>query len=352
MAFPVIPNMTAEQFHDAIIKPYFPQLVTGTINYQLKGANKTETKLEWVRLGEVYASIGAFLTRRAAVRRAWESLEVSIRDNLGVRSDGSDVVQKLTGSHKALTTALQAFETRSSFNNPGVFNFDIRQQVQEDESNKPATVLKTVNGPTAVALPRKAPIVTGQNLDGQDFNKILLAHGYQFKDVGAGAAHGEFSHRLQWYAIGNAANDEVDLQGLSLLEVFRSMGDWKWPKSWVMTGNFHLYIWESLFDNFKTEKQANSQTYPTIAWTANTFCCPEIVNDALISTLGLNGQEANVQSLYCLRTLVANRFAKRNAGTFDLIQYQNKKVGQLANASLGSATSGRSDAALLLWKGV
>ena len=37
---------------------------------------------------------------------------------------------------------------------------------------------------------------------GRDFNRILLRHGYHWKDPGAqGVTHGEYTHRIQWYAL-------------------------------------------------------------------------------------------------------------------------------------------------------
>ena len=50
---------------------------------------------------------------------------------------------------------------------------------------------------------------------------VLLRHGYQFKDVAAGPYHGEYTHRLQWYAAMNAKNLGIVNPAL---DIFRSLG--------------------------------------------------------------------------------------------------------------------------------
>ncbi|AMB84774.1 hypothetical protein AWM79_05405 [Pseudomonas agarici] len=148
---------------------------------------------------------------------------------------------------------------------------------------------------------RPADIMHG--IPGSLFNQ-QLADGRPFKDLGAGPAHGEYSHRIQWYIIGN---------GLPL----RNAGDvYRDVKRWISvggllnhaaqenleqtttsvfsdlgTGAYRRYLWEYLFDRdgdppnattiaFKAEKKdfrapsnlnahlrdLNCNDYPLLSW--------------------------------------------------------------------------------------
>ncbi|WP_447768165.1 LirA/MavJ family T4SS effector [Pseudomonas kilonensis] len=82
-----------------------------------------------------------------------------------------------------------------------------------------------------------------------------LESGRPFKDLGAGPEHGEFTHRIQWYLVGNA------LGGFKAGDVYKDIKRWisrgqllsheKRPSSppfFSTTGGYKRYLWEYLFD--------------------------------------------------------------------------------------------------------
>src|SRR4029453_3428682 len=80
--------------------------------------------------------------------------------------------------------------------------------------------LESVGQTGRAPLPKGSAVAMG-NVAGRDFNRILLRHGYHFKDVGAGVEHGEYTHRLHWFAISQA---DLRLTNTNLSYLYRCLG--------------------------------------------------------------------------------------------------------------------------------
>jgi hypothetical protein len=152
-------------------------------------------------------------------------------------------------------------------------------------------------------LPRGVPTSMG-NVGSQDFNRVLLRHGYQFKDVGAGNDHGEYSHRLQWYAIMMAAQKLHMLELVNTpLQIFRSLGS-VFSRGDVVpeqSGIHYIYLWEAIFDCFVDAKIAREQK--SIAWCSGTYNSPNYLNRELCNI--------KTDKLPTLRVLMNVRYQKR-----------------------------------------
>lgn len=361
MTFPVEPNMSMEKFREDIIDYYFPHFETGT---------ETQKKLR-----QDYAHIGAFLSSRAKVLEALVPLEEQLRDHI-VKSVPKLSMDQLKAfrpvssadfkTHKALTAVLALREIEEGFNNPadygvlhsqamyatGTDRFDMqpggRPAVVPGKGGVPANAAAVDANP--IALPKGIPTVVGLDLHYMDFNRILLAHGYQFKDVGAGKEHGEYTHRLQWWAVCQVKK-ALGLQ-LSPIDIFKSMGLLAAKGSGHLQAGRHLYVWEALFDNFRSEGQAKGNK--TEAYCTGTFNNPENFNSTLKNIdPAVTPFDANDSTnLFCLKMLVRIRHDKR-ARTEDqsyLRKLFTDKPKAVASANVSGAWTGPQQvAAALYW---
>lgn len=209
---------------------------------------------------------------------------------------------------------------------------------QTTHVQKTPTGFKTAAGGrgTAVSLPSGVPGMTG-GVKGMDFNRILLRHGYQWKDVGAGALeHGEYTHRVQWYAITANNHTSADLSLTNTpLEIFQSMGCLFGRSTWPLSvddkeaAGFKTYLWEAIFDCF-----AKSTPGSIAVASPGIFNCPDHLNTELSK---LSGQETaefknDPAKLYCLRALMAARRFKRFATNPDPLTHllePQKKVSEV-----------------------
>jgi hypothetical protein len=178
------------------------------------------------------------------------------------------------------------------------------------------------------SLPQGPPTVGGILL--KSFNPILLRNGYHWKDPGAEAQrHGEFTHRLQWYAIQTA----FDAGKLSLtnwpIEVFISMGypfsagvnnpprDPEVYKKKGETGG--PYLWMLLCDCFDATQHQYEVGMP---WSA-TFNCPNVLQAYLSG--GIIAKELPYLSVL-MRARMLKRAGESADKTLDDIQTGAKGV--------------------------
>jgi hypothetical protein len=287
-----------------------------------------------------YATIGAFLSDRDAVLAALVRLETELRGKVNAAASDAKfqgIKQSIEGATKAntdpvfkteklLSGVLAMTELAEGFNNPGnslatlhsqALEFDVGSQ----DWKRMYTVETGVDGKTRnvaskTRLPTGLPTVYN-DLSGMSFNNILLRHGYQFKDVGAGREHGEYTHRLQWYAICHA---NLPLKNTAL-QILKSMGlllagadsdDFKPGDKTTRAGRLagrHLYVWEALFDCADSADVA--ATRKTMAWSKGTFNCPETMNGFLCNTDPAKYSVNRIEDLYYLRVLLKTRSRKR-----------------------------------------
>jgi Family of unknown function (DUF5636) len=287
-----------------------------------------------------YAAIGAFLTRTDEVFHKLIPLENKLRElalenvkQLQSRASTSSLTQTDFNTkevtRKILTRALLDVETQAGFSeaksgllhNESVFGEG--KGIQVTLTDKGRTTDSKRGNAKDVSLPAGIPKIIG-NIHPTDF-MVLLKHGYMFKDVGAESAHGEFTHRLQWYAI-IKAQGELNLANKPI-DLYKKM----WFKSTLGTANIpsnlNLYMWVALLDNLSSEAQALN--LGTFAWTVSTFNAPEDMNTALTKfMMGAQFKEQDPSNLFVLRKLLKARQVKRESGGYDggTDKYSTKKL--------------------------
>lgn len=338
MPFPVTQNMTRGEFREEIIDHYFPQFKDSTLR-------------------DDYAAIGAFLTDRDAVMSSLKGLENELRNYLvchappearlafqqSKKSKGATVSGATYKIHKVLSAVLGRYEFEEGFNNPQVQDSLHSKALYAEGSNIFDMQPKAQSTKDPMNLPKGVPAIAGLGLHGMDFNRILLRHGYQFKDVAASKEHGEYTHRLQWYAICHAkALGDLQLENAPI-DIYKSMGAvGKLTASATQNAKepLHLYIWEALFDCFPSEVAGRSNG--TKAYCSGTYNCPEHLNMRLSKPMNLNVltyNESDSSNLFCLTVFMHLRYEKR-ASTED-IDYVKKKLfsGDQRNKAVTSASS-------------
>lgn len=349
MPFPIQAPLTAAEFRSRIIDHYWADWGGKTLQQKIDddascpASNKAVLIDDWCKLG-------SFLSYKTKVLAGLVKLETAIREELQkdaraqVRDQIGDFAAIRRGpraanrrgepvifkTHKLLSGVLGREEMRCGFNGldamgrPVARSESLHSKANVGVKDAHGNVLKTAPAgfqkqpggrtqATAVALPSGVPGMTG-GVGGMDFLRILLRHGYQWKDVGAGATdHGEYTHRLQWYAI--TANNETS-PDLSLtntpLEIFRSMGCLfarsTWPLPLDQQVEHKTTLWEVIFDCF-TKPTGGS---PAVV-SGDIFNCPDHLCTEISKIKGDETAEfkAAPANLYCLRVLMSARRTKR-----------------------------------------
>jgi hypothetical protein len=319
--------MSKADFKQEIMEYYFPEFCAGTES----------------SFADDYAAIGAFLTRTDEVLRKLIPLERKLRelaaenarnqDQLGqpiVVPTAKTIYDTKEGTRKVLTRALFDVETQAGFNGAkaGLLHdnsvFGEGRGAQVALTNQGRTTGGQRGSAVNVNLPAGVPLIIG-SIHPTDF-MVLLKHGYAFKDVGAESAHGEFTHRLQWYAI-IEAKGELNLANAPI-DLYKKM----WFRSTLGSRNLptgcSLYMWMALLDNLSSAEEASNAS--TVAWTSNTFNSPEEMNKALTRRdYSAQGRldEGDPTNLFVLRRILAARQGKRALGGYDATdKFHGKKM--------------------------
>ena len=317
--FPIEPKSPPSWFNELLgpTGKYFTKLQEGLRGSAALAAN------DKAGIFDDYAAIGSFLSDSDAVLECLVPLEQTLRQEVDARakhvspqkmgeivrsaSQGQNAVFK---THKLLSNALAMSELAAGFNNPEQTLAALHSKAMEFDLGDGEWKKRYDASGKAVPVgrPKGVPTVVG-DLDARSFNNILLRHGYQFKDVGAGPEHGEYAHRLQWYAIGQAkAKSKIVLKNTPL-QIFKSMGLLLAGADKLKNSGIHLYVWELLFDSADSAAAAKGRA--TATWSRNTFNCPESFTTALCKRDAQNIDPDKVGDLYYLRTLVDTRRNKR-----------------------------------------
>ena len=297
------------------------------------------------------AQVVAFLSRRAEVLEALKGLDTAIELELAkaeraelrkkvetaTKTFQGDGLRSKTG--KLLSGVLDAFEFKHGFNAVSTSKLHTTAQFTGDADDRETVVAFTNKNATwtqhnpegekdftklkTVQLPQGAPTLTGILL--KSFNPILLKHGYHWKDPGADAlVHGEFTHRIQWYAICSRPN----LFKNKPIQIFKSMGFDSFarsvnPEDPTSKTNGSLYLWTLCCDNFAPDQ---AKSLPGQPFTKTTFNCPNFLQTYLSKPMG----QAMWKELPYLKALMAGRFVKRSGEartkTGDLIESGTKQV--------------------------
>lgn len=321
MPYPLSPGMTKQDFKREILEYYFPDLCMG--------ANAA--------YADDYAAIGAFLTRLDEVKAALKPLEEKLRQlalaNAALAAAGgplpahnASLYNRKEVTRKILSGALADVEMRAGFNgaaagllhNESVFGTGSGNQI--DLTTQGRTTNGVRAGATDVNLPRGVPKVIG-SIHPTDF-MVLLKHGYACKDVGAESAHGEFTHRLQWYAI-IQAKGSINLSK-EPIDLYKKM----WFGFTKGTANIaskrSLYMWMALVDNVTSDKEAAN--IGTMAWSPKTFNNPEFMNSSLTPIVGPAFDVMDSANLFVLGKLLRARKTKRSLGFDGTTNYHAKKM--------------------------
>lgn len=140
------------------------------------------------------------------------------------------------------------------------------------------------------------------------FNE-LLRQKKPFKDVGAGHAHGEYSHRIQWYLI-------TQMEGLQFTpaEIYKKLPGWSTRHTEYTTPR-NFYMWEFLVD--RDGVPTNAAVIPFKTTEQQDFRAPSNVNRWLCDM-------AQSQTYSWLHACLKKRWDKRSAENLTL--YVAKKL--------------------------
>ena len=133
--------------------------------------------------------------------------------------------RQIVKHHKVLTIFFSRWEETAGFNR-GV------EQREGYLPPKPATLTDFVHA--------------------NDFRHYLLKHGYHWKDAGVGVPHGEFTHRIHWYMIGEKQNDSnSEWLANKPIDLFKELGmpstsNQMFPWS---ASQKRVNIWDQIVDN-------------------------------------------------------------------------------------------------------
>jgi hypothetical protein len=145
-----------------------------------------------------------------------------------------------------------------------------------------------------------------------------------FKDYGAGPEHGEFSHRIQWYLLGNGLgiNDAAALYK----DVKRFISREELAPADLPFSKAKRYVWECLFDRDGFPSNAASVAFNTGTDKLD-FRAPSNLNRYLIS------KEAEA-SFPLLNLILSDRFYKRSKINLGMGDYVLKKAPNVPKAQL------------------
>ncbi|MBV8553801.1 MAG: hypothetical protein JOY54_21075 [Acidobacteriaceae bacterium] len=329
-----VPDDQSESNFRNLLVEKFPKLEENVNankeNFQL--TNKAE-------LVNDYARIGSFLTNKATVLEGLKKLETALRSKLNtlagnggtnkytqlkdnienkrfnLRSHNARGEPVIFKTHKLLSGTLRDLEDENGFNAAVPDSDDVGYKKllhsaaqyldQSDVANLRATnsKFKMLNPTQGKAeLPAGVPVLTDL-VGGQDFNRVLLRHGYHWKDPGAGGvAHGEYTHRIQWYAvISNKSTLGLINTPLQIYKTFGAL----WSRN-TFPGAFDAatsyYLWQMIFDASQTTAKISPLPY------SGNYTCPEKLHGDLC---GVNGMQTTDPLLYLKMLCNVRRFKRQ-----------------------------------------
>ncbi len=288
--------------------------------------SKIIASADHARLHEDIAAICAFLSDRNLVIQNLRPLDEAIRaelekeERLELRSKVASAITNQNArelrfkTQKLLSGLLDEFEKLNGFNSlldsaASRGKLHTTAHTLGDGASAaamPATWTpynpesKAVKDLPQIDLPRGVPTLTG--VLEKSFNPVLLRHGYHWKDPGADAViHGEFTHRIQWYAIITAARTGTLPLTNAPIQIFKSMG----YASFTTTQNEgkNTYLWVLACDCFGEDQKKSAPAQP---W-SKTFNCPNVLNAYLSKPMDPTAWN----ELSYLKAVLAGRRLKR-----------------------------------------
>ncbi len=177
--------------------------------------------------------------------------------------------------------------------------------------------LANFEGRHGFTVPEKLPTFAGF-VYGNVF-KETIQNGMHFKDIGAGEKHGEFTHRLQWYAVVNAGALQT-VPKHQAGAVFKAIARWlnKRRNDSAATSSL-IQLWNYMFDmNAPLAAEGGGLT-------PDDWRSPENFNGWLTS-------DAEPDFCPLLRSFLRSRQTKRQ--TFAIEDYFKKKFGEKEGGAL------------------
>jgi hypothetical protein len=288
-----------------------------------------------------YARIALFLESREGLPREMDDLEtrLTIRfKNKNGRDLGTFLREERnkTDYHlarkKLLTNELNDWELANQFN----MGLDMVSSTDPVDLDRLGLADNKGHRVQQSQLPKGSVPTLTEFVDQADFRRVLLRLGYHWKDPGASPDHGEYTHRLQWYAITNAAKYGRLKLLRSPLYLFQKLAlpyCWnpRYPSTDVRGQTSGRAVWDLLFDCFPMDKANNDSSAPDVGPFTNSFRCPNNVLRWLI--------RRDMRSRYpLLGDIMAERFEKRTGrqryAWFDRIvkdMQENKGIAVYSN---------------------
>lgn len=246
-----------------------------------------------------YANIGAFLSsaeNRPAIKKALENLEADMEGEIGGTWRFFD---KKTWATSHFNKQRDSFAPKKTPVSP---DSDFRALLTK--------ALDKFERSHGFVVPAKLPIFAGF-VFGNVF-KDTIKNRMHFKDIGAGVNHGEFTHRIQWYAAVKAgALVTVDKEDAGT--VYGAIH--RWLNKSPGKGARLLQLWNYIFD-MNTPLLGKGESLGK-----DDFRAPENFN------LWLTG-DAEPDFCPLLRSFLRTRMTKRQ--TFLIEDYFKKKLGSEA----------------------
>lgn len=276
--------------------PYMPDTVVKVREELLKMFGES---LGMTQYFEDYVTIGSYLSDPSRYRKKLERLENAVTEKLDYRI-------ALANQHR--------FAYQEVIN----FRIDLMLKYQEGTlkdamrkvyfSKLLTAVLEAYELAAGFSLGAsgKADIILG-NLTGK-FNQELR-QGRPLKDVGAGEGHGELSHRLQWYLVGNCKR----LRYAASI-IYRDIANHKTVIKLPDENGSFQYLWIYLFDRDGVDN--NAGVIPFKAYEITDFRAPSNINGYLRSI--------NNKDYPLLQLLLSKRYEKRQA--LNPVKYYAKKL--------------------------
>lgn len=156
--------------------------------------------------------------------------------------------------------------------------------------------------------PNKAQLYVSV-VDAADFRN-QLALGRHWKDPGVPGAHGEFTHRIQWYVV---IASGILPPGVPV-QVFKRCAAWVSPLMPAVNGASEVDLWQTLCDR---DRFNGGQSIAVRADSVNDFRCPEHLGEYLANTID--------PATYPLLHGFLSARAQKRAG-FDPTEYVAKKM--------------------------
>ncbi len=248
-----------------------------------------------------YANMGATLSTpasRPAIRTALQGLEEDMLNQIGGIWLWSN---KKTSAVEHFKQKRTAFDDKTG-----------RLPSNSDFSKLLTRSLDAFEKAHGFVVPEKLPIFAGFVYGG--VFKDTIKNRMHFKDVGAGSKHGEFTHRIQWYALVKAgALVSVDKNEAGL--VYGSIH--RWLNKSAGEGLPLLQLWNYLFDMQKSLLGEGE------ALDDSDFRSPENFNTWLTG-------DAEPDFCPLLRSFLRMRMSKRQ--DYGVEAYFKKKLGAVAGA--------------------